>query len=50
MAYAGARFVKSALDALSGNANVTECAYVRSNVTSATYFSTPLMLGVSALF
>ena len=47
MAYAGARFASSALDALSNKPNVTECAFVRSNVTSATYFSTPLLLGVS---
>ena len=47
MAYAGARFAASALKALGGDFNVTECAFVKSDVTSATYFSTPLVLGVS---
>lgn len=49
MAYAGARFAVSALKALSGEANVTECAFIRSNVTSAPYFSTPLMLGPNGI-
>lgn len=47
MAYAGARFASSALDALSNKPNVVECAFVQSDLTSATYFSTPLQLGVS---
>lgn len=47
MAYAGARFGFSLIRALNGEQNVIECAYVRSNVTEAKYFSTPVLLGVS---
>jgi len=47
MAYAGARFTASALQAISGKQGVIECAFVRSDVTNAKYFSTPLILGVS---
>ncbi|CAG5102048.1 Similar to MDH2: Malate dehydrogenase [Cotesia congregata] len=45
MAYAGARFGFSLIRALNGEQNVVECAYVRSNVTEAKYFSTPVLLG-----
>jgi len=46
MAYAGARFVNSLLDALAGKSNVVECAYVKSNVVPGVdYFSTPLTIG-----
>lgn len=45
MAYAGARFAVSLLRGLSGEQNVIECSYVRSDVTEAKYFSTPLLLG-----
>lgn len=45
MAYAGARFANSCLDALNGKDNVIECAFIPSTVTDATYFSTPLVLG-----
>lgn len=45
MAYAGARFVFSLLDAMSGKQGVVECAFVRSDVTESPYFSTPLQLG-----
>ena len=48
MAYAGARFVGSILDGLNGEEGFVECAYVRSDETEAKYFSTPLLLGVSA--
>nr|AYV99633.1 venom polypeptide [Dolopus genitalis] len=44
MAYAGARFTISLLRGLSGE-KVTECSYVKSDVTEAEYFSTPLVLG-----
>ena len=47
MAYAGARFGFSLIRALNGEQNVIECSYVRSNVTEAKYFSSPLLLGVS---
>lgn len=45
MAYAGARFGLSLVRAIKGDPNVIECSYVRSNVTEATYFSTPLKIG-----
>lgn len=45
MAYAGARFAISLIRAISGEKNVIECAYVRSDVTEAKYFATPLLLG-----
>lgn len=44
MAYAGARFVFSLLKAMSGQEGVIECAYVKSDVTESTYFSTPILL------
>lgn len=47
MAYAGARFTFSVLDAMNGKEGVVECAYVRSEETECKYFSTPLLLGVS---
>ncbi|ODM95707.1 Malate dehydrogenase, mitochondrial [Orchesella cincta] len=45
MAYAGARFAFSVLRAIKGEQGVIECAYVKSDVTEASYFSTPLVLG-----
>jgi len=45
MAYAGAKFVDSVLQALDGEEGVIECAYIRSDETDAKYFSTPLLLG-----
>lgn len=50
MAFAGARFAFSLCRAIMGESNVVECAYVRSNVTEAKYFSTPILLGVSNIF
>ena len=50
MAYAGARFAVSLLRALDGEEGVVECSYVRSDVTESPYFSTPVLLGVSACF
>uniref|UniRef100_A0A0V0G3N9 Malate dehydrogenase n=1 Tax=Triatoma dimidiata TaxID=72491 RepID=A0A0V0G3N9_TRIDM len=49
MAYAGARFAFSACKALKGEPNIVECSYVASNVTDATYFSTPLLLGKNGI-
>lgn len=49
MAYAGARFAESLLKGLSGEKNVIECTYVRSDVTEAKYFSTPVLLGKNGL-
>ena len=44
MAYAAARFTTSLLRALSGH-DVVECAFVKSHVTSASFFSNELLLG-----
>lgn len=49
MAYAGAKFVSSLLDALNGREDVVECAFVRSEETECEYFATPIRLGVSTL-
>nr|UDB72882.1 malate dehydrogenase isoform X2 [Hemiscorpius lepturus] len=45
MAFAGARFTISLLQAMSGKEGVVECAFVKSSETEASYFSTPLLLG-----
>ena len=49
MAYAGARFAFSILEAMNGKKGVVECAYVASDVTDCTYFATPILLGVSIM-
>jgi len=49
MAYAGAKFADSVLQAIGGEEGVIECAFVRSDETEATYFSTPLLLGKNGL-
>ncbi|XP_064094942.1 malate dehydrogenase, mitochondrial-like [Macrobrachium nipponense] len=49
MAFAGARFAFSMIRALNGEAGVVECAYVRSDITEATYFSTPIVFGPSGI-
>lgn len=48
MAYAGARFAISLIKAIKGE-QIVECAYVRSDVTEAKYFSTPLLLGKNGI-
>jgi len=45
MAYAGARFAFSLIRAIKGEEGVIECSYIRSDVTDAKYFATPLVLG-----
>lgn len=45
MAYAAARFCFSLIHGLQGKPNVVECSYVRSKVTEARYFATPVVLG-----
>ncbi|KAL2766101.1 malate dehydrogenase, mitochondrial isoform 2 precursor [Daubentonia madagascariensis] len=45
MAYAGARFVFSLVDAMNGKEGVVECSFVKSQETDCAYFSTPLLLG-----
>ena len=47
MAFAAASFTENLLEAMSGAAGKIECAYVQSDETDATYFATPLLLGVS---
>ncbi|RLU24938.1 hypothetical protein DMN91_003029 [Ooceraea biroi] len=49
MAYAGARFGISLIRALNGESGVVECSFVRSDVTAAKYFSTPILLGKNGL-
>ncbi|KYO31988.1 malate dehydrogenase, mitochondrial [Alligator mississippiensis] len=49
MAYAGARFVFSILDAVNGKEGVIECSFVRSEETECPYFSTPLLLGKNGI-
>lgn len=45
MAYAGARFGFSVLEALNGKKGVVECCYGQSSLTEASYFATPMLLG-----
>jgi malate dehydrogenase len=50
MAYAGARFSFSILEALGGKKGVIECAYVASEVVpEVSYFATPLLLGENGI-
>ncbi|XP_062510360.1 malate dehydrogenase, mitochondrial-like [Corticium candelabrum] len=48
MAYAGARFVYSLLEAMKGK-DVVECAYVKSDVADSPYFATPIRLGPNGI-
>lgn len=45
MAFAGAKFADSVIQALSGEEGIVECAFVKSDETEAKYFSTPILLG-----
>ncbi|CAD7680309.1 unnamed protein product [Nyctereutes procyonoides] len=45
MAYAGARFVFSLVDAMNGKEGDVECSFVKSQEADCAYFSTPLLLG-----
>lgn len=47
MAFAGARFTFSLLEAMNGKQGVVECAYVAADGMDVSYFATPLLLGVS---
>ncbi|KYM77898.1 Malate dehydrogenase, mitochondrial [Atta colombica] len=49
MAFAGARFGLSLIRALNGETGIIECSYVKSNVTDAKYFSTPILLGKNGI-
>lgn len=50
MAYAGARFTFSLLQALNGKQGVVECAYIASEGTETSYFATPILFGVTKSF
>jgi len=45
MAYAGAEFADKVMAGLSGEKCITECTFVESNITEATFFSSPVTLG-----
>lgn len=45
MAYAGARFGFSVLEAMHGKKGVVECAYVASDINDAAFFAAPILLG-----
>lgn len=49
MAYAGAKFANSVIQALNGEQGVVECAFVKSDETEAKYFSTPILLGKNGM-
>jgi len=49
MAFAGARFTFSLLEALNGKQGVIECAYVASEGTETSYFATPLLFGLNGV-
>lgn len=49
MAFAGARFASSVIRAMQGEQGVIECSFVKSDITEATYFSTPILLGPNGL-
>lgn len=49
MAFAGARFVFSLVSAIQGKTNIVECAYVKSDIGDAGFFSTPLLLGKNGM-
>lgn len=45
MAYAGFVFTENVLKAINGDTNITQCAYVESNLTDAKYFASPCKFG-----
>ena len=45
-AFATLRFVNSLLLAMNGASDIVECSYVKSDLTEASYFASPLLLGV----
>lgn len=49
MAYAAARFTDSLIKAMNGQEGIVECAYVKSNVTKAAYFASPILLGKNGM-
>jgi len=49
MAYAGARFGFSVLEAMHGKKGVVECAYVSSDINDAAYFAAPILFGTDGV-
>ncbi|XP_022093249.1 malate dehydrogenase, mitochondrial-like [Acanthaster planci] len=49
MAMAAARFASAVMEALNGKTAIVECAFVKSDVTEASYFANPVLLGQSGL-
>jgi malate dehydrogenase len=49
MAYAGARFTFSLLEAMNGKQGVIECAYVASEDTETSFFATPLLFNKNGI-
>lgn len=47
MAYAGARFGFSVLEAMHGKKGVVECAYVDSDINDASFFASPILFGLN---
>ncbi|KAH9645494.1 hypothetical protein HF086_007010 [Spodoptera exigua] len=45
MAWSGAKFTNSVLRGLKGDENVVECAYMKSDLTEASYFANPVQFG-----
>lgn len=45
IAYAASKFATSLMEAMLGKDDVVQCAYVKSDVTEASYFASPLRLG-----
>ena len=49
MAYAGAQFAIKLMRALGGETGIKECTFVESDVTDATFFSSPVTLGTEGV-
>ncbi|XP_001622276.2 malate dehydrogenase, mitochondrial [Nematostella vectensis] len=49
MAYAGKEFVHSVIEALNGKKDVVQCAFIKSHLTEAGYFATPVLLGTNGV-
>lgn len=45
MAFAASRFCTSLLEAMNGREGVVECAFIKSDLTEAAYFASPVLLG-----
>ncbi|CAH0595264.1 unnamed protein product [Chrysodeixis includens] len=49
MGYSGARFTNAILRGLKGEQNVSECAFVKCNLSEAEYFATPITFGKNGM-